>query len=110
VICFEVAEHVPNPPQLVAELARLTARTGYCIFSEAFGLLKPQYPTHLASNLRYVAKADEMFREQGMRVAWRDRDNKPIVYTRLPHSLTSRLSSFEMPKRITRRIKRVFNS
>lgn len=84
VICFEVAEHVPNPPELIAELARLTAETGYCIFSESFELLKPCFPTHLASNAEYIGKADEMFRREGMHVAWRDKDEKPIVYTRLP--------------------------
>jgi len=83
VVCFEVAEHVPNPPELIAELARLTVKDGFCIFSESFGLLGPQFPTHLASNAIYVKKADSMFREQGMHVAWRDVHEKPIVYTRL---------------------------
>jgi SAM-dependent methyltransferase len=109
VVCFEVAEHVPNPPELVAELTRLTAPDGYCIFSESFGLLMPQYPTHLASNLKYVGKADKMFRQHGMRVAWRDPHNKPIVFTKLPQTLRSSLSSLELPKRFARRIKRVFN-
>lgn len=83
VICFEVAEHVPNPPELIEELARLTAPDGYCIFSESFGLVEPKYPTHLASNAKYVKKADSMFYQNGMHVAWRDVNEKPIIYTRL---------------------------
>lgn len=83
VICFEVAEHVPNPPELIEELVKLTAKDGYCIFSESFGLLDPQFPTHLASNAIYIKKADSMFLLAGMHVAWRDLHEKPIVYTRL---------------------------
>lgn len=83
VICFEVAEHVPNPPELIEELAQLTAPDGYCIFSESFGLLDPNYPTHLASNAKYIKMADSMFQQNGMHVAWRDVHEKPIVYTRL---------------------------
>ena len=83
VVCLEVAEHAPNPPELIEELARLTAQDGYCIFSESFGLLKPRFPTHLASNAKYVGSADSMFRQNGMHVAWRDADEKPIIYTRL---------------------------
>lgn len=109
VVCFEVAEHVPDPPELVAELARLTAPDGYCIFSESFGLLQPQYPTHLASNVKYVGQADEMFRRHGMRVAWRDQHEKPIVYTRLSQTLGARLAALELPGRIARRIKRALN-
>ena len=83
IICFEVAEHVPNPPELIEELAKLTAPDGYCIFSEAFGMIEPSVPTHLASNAQYVRKADSLFAQHGMHVAWRDLHEKPIVYTRL---------------------------
>jgi SAM-dependent methyltransferase len=106
VICFEVAEHVPNPPELVAELSKLTAPDGYCIFSESFGLLKPIFPTHLASNLKYVGKADELFKQHKMNVAWRDEHDKPIVYTKLPVPPKSKPSVFSVAKRVGRRIKR----
>jgi SAM-dependent methyltransferase len=84
VVCFEVAEHVPSPPELVAELAGLTAEHGYCIFSESFSWIKPQFPTHLLSNLAYVGKSDDLFAAHGMKVEWRDPAEKPIVYTRHP--------------------------
>jgi SAM-dependent methyltransferase len=84
VICFEVAEHVPDPPALIEELANLIKKDGYCIFSDSFGYIEPQWPTHLASNAKYAGKADAMFKEHGMHVAWRDIHDKPIVYTKLP--------------------------
>jgi SAM-dependent methyltransferase len=104
VICFEVAEHVPNPSELIAELAQLTGETGYCIFSESFGLIQPGFPTHLASNEQYIGKADSMFRRQGMHAAWRDVDEKPIVYTRLPDVAEDRTL------RIMRRMKEIARS
>ena len=90
VICFEVAEHVPDPVALVAELADLTAPKGYCIFSESFGLIAPQFPTHIQTNVAFVGRDDELFAKHGMHVEWRDDHNKPIVYTRHPSANRSR--------------------
>jgi len=106
VICFEVAEHVPNPPELITELAQLTGETGYCIFSESFGLIQPKFPTHLASNAQYIGKADRMFRQHGMHVAWRDVDEKPIIYTRLPVVEDRRLRIMRRIKEIARSVQR----
>jgi 2-polyprenyl-3-methyl-5-hydroxy-6-metoxy-1,4-benzoquinol methylase len=106
IVCFEVAEHVPDPIALVAELAKLTAPNGYCIFSESFGLLKEQFPTHLASNLKYVGQADEMFRQQDMYVAWRDEHDKPIVYTKIRPPAESGKRLLKKARRAAGRIKR----
>lgn len=109
VVCFEVAEHVPNPPELIAELATLVAPDGYCIFSEAFALIHPQYPTHVASNARFIGKSDELFRQNGMRVAWRDQHDKPIVYTKQPFTVGSALLTLKTSKS-ARRLKRVLRN
>lgn len=82
VICLEVAEHVVEPRKLINELNLLTSENGYCIFSEAFQLINESFPTHLKSNLEYAGKTDELFREVGMNVLWRDIHNKPVVYTK----------------------------
>lgn len=108
VVCFEVAEHVPNPPELVAELAKLTAPDGYCIFSESFALLDSRFPTHLITNTKYIGKADELFRQHGMRVAWRDEAEKPIVYTKLPETEPPAANVvLKSARRVKRGIKRV---
>lgn len=111
VICLEVAEHVPEPKELIEELKNLTKEDGYCIFSEAFGLITPNFPTHLASNLVYVGKTDELFKEVGMYVSWRDEHDKPIVYTKKKSNV------FYVPKKrkmIARKVKnlirRIVNS
>jgi 2-polyprenyl-3-methyl-5-hydroxy-6-metoxy-1,4-benzoquinol methylase len=109
VICFEVAEHVPNPPELITELAQLTSETGYCIFSESFGLIQPSFPTHLASNAQYIGKADSIFQQQGMHAAWRDVDEKPIVYTRLPDAEDRSLRIIRRMKKIARSIKHLMH-
>jgi SAM-dependent methyltransferase len=81
VICLEVAEHVPEPPKLVEELSMLLRRpNGVCLFSESFWLMKPQFPTHVATNTRYIGKTDELFLAVGMRPIWRDPHEKPIAY------------------------------
>lgn len=102
VICFEVAEHVPDPVALVAELADLTADRGYCIFSESFGLIKPQFPTHLQSNVPYVGQSDRLFAAHGLHVAWRDDAEKPIVYSRL----AAAPAQPGLVRRVARRVRR----
>jgi len=82
VICLEVAEHSPDPVDLIQKLSILTSEVGYCIFSEAFWLLTPDFPTHLKSNEKYVGKIDDLFKEVGMNVVWRDVDDKPIIYSK----------------------------
>jgi SAM-dependent methyltransferase len=81
VICLEVLEHVPEPAQLVMELSKLTARDGFCIVSDGFSLLDDRFPTHLASNSRYIGKTVDLFGSVGMRLFWRDSDDKPYVFT-----------------------------
>lgn len=81
VLCMEVAEHVPHPDRLVAELKSLMRpSTGYCIFSEAFSLLTDNYPTHLQENIAYAGRTDEMFQAVGLYPVWQDRHRKPVVY------------------------------
>jgi SAM-dependent methyltransferase len=102
VICLEVAEHVPNPEELVDELSSLTKKDGFCIFSEAFHLINANFPTHLNANLRYVGKVDQLFESAGMIVAWRDVHDKPIVYTKSKDNV--RLNKDGIIKKITRKI------
>jgi 2-polyprenyl-3-methyl-5-hydroxy-6-metoxy-1,4-benzoquinol methylase len=82
IICLEVAEHVPDPCELIKGLGSLLKPSGYCIFSESFDLIDKYYPTHLQSNLKYKGKIDSIFEKQGMYVVWRDVHNKPIIYSR----------------------------
>lgn len=104
VICFDVAEHVPEPRKLINELKLFTSESGYCIFSEAFQLINENFPTHLKSNLEYAGRADELFREVGMNILWRDIHNKPIVYVKWATHGGDQ-SKGRLHKRITRKFK-----
>ena len=106
VICLEVAEHVPDPLDLVRELSSLTSLNGCCIFSEAFNLVLDNFPTHLATNIQYAGKVDELFRSVGMNVLWKDVDNKPIVYAKYANSISRypRESSIHRVKKIINKV------
>lgn len=85
VICLEVAEHVPNPPEFVNEVAGLVDRPdGICLFSESFGWLKAQFPTHLATNLQYAGRTPELFAAAGMSLVWKDYHEKPFAFCANP--------------------------
>lgn len=83
-ICLEVAEHVPDPISFIAELRAVLKPNGLLAFSEAFGLVNENFPTHLACNMKYKGMTDSLFRSQGLHIFWRDYHDKPIVFVNGP--------------------------
>lgn len=53
VVCLDVLEHVPNPPQCVGEIAGLLKEGGHLLVHSPFFYLAPAVGTHLRSNRRY---------------------------------------------------------
>ena len=94
VICLEVAEHVPNPPEFIREISGYVEPNGMCLLSESFGLFEPKFPTHLRTNVKFDGKTAELFAANGLTEIWRDVHRKPMVFAasreRLRHDLTPR--------------------
>ena len=53
VVCLDVLEHVPNPPNYVKKLASYLRNSGFLIVHEAFCWIHKSSPTHLKENRRY---------------------------------------------------------
>jgi SAM-dependent methyltransferase len=53
VVCLDVLEHVPDPPNVVRQLSRIVRSGGYLLVHAPFFYLAPSVGTHLRSNLRF---------------------------------------------------------
>jgi len=53
VVCLDVLEHLPDPPQCVGEMAGLLPQGGHLLVHAPFFYLAPAVGTHLRSNRRY---------------------------------------------------------
>jgi len=62
VVCLDVLEHVPDPPQLVGELSRAIRVGGTLISHAPFYLIHPSVGTHLRSNTQYSGDCDRLYR------------------------------------------------
>lgn len=66
VACFDVLEHVPDPPKMIAEIGSHLRPGGHAFISEAFDVVNPLRPTHLASNLRFAGRTIALFERRGL--------------------------------------------
>ncbi len=66
VLSFHVLEHVPSPVQMIDDIASYLRSGGYAFISDAFTVVEPNHPTHLASNLAYAGRTIAMFEAHGM--------------------------------------------
>jgi SAM-dependent methyltransferase len=69
-LCFEVLEHLPDPPAAIADQARFLKSGGIALVTEAFGEVTPALPTHLATNLRYAGKTAPLYAAAGLGLTW----------------------------------------
>lgn len=67
VICLDVLEHVPSPPEMVAAIADYLKPGGRAIIHAPFYAISPKYLTHLEANRKYSGKLN-LFTEQGLRL------------------------------------------
>ncbi len=75
VICLDVLEHVPDPPSLVAQLARCLKPGGLLIASAPFFAIDPHFPTHLASNVRHSGSVGGLYGRHGLKLV----DGRPFL-------------------------------
>ncbi len=65
VICLDVLEHVPDPPEVIQRFAELLRVEGMLITHSPFFYIEPYHPTHLKSNVRYSGDLS-MFIKNGL--------------------------------------------
>jgi SAM-dependent methyltransferase len=68
VTCFDVLEHVPDPPAMVRTLASYLRPGGLLYVSAPFFMVLPWYPTHLRSNRKFSGNL-KLYRQAGLRLA-----------------------------------------
>ncbi|MDB5303728.1 MAG: ubiG 2 [Phycisphaerales bacterium] len=68
VTCFDVLEHVPDPPAMVRTLASYLRPGGLLYVSAPFFMVLPWYPTHLRSNRKFSGCL-HLYRQAGLRLA-----------------------------------------
>ncbi|MDB5356027.1 MAG: ubiG 2 [Phycisphaerales bacterium] len=68
VTCFDVLEHVPDPPAMVRALASYLRPGGLLYVSAPFFMILPWYPTHLRSNRKFSGCLS-LYRQAGLRLA-----------------------------------------
>jgi len=65
VTCFDVLEHVADPPIMVRECASYLRDGGHFYVSAPFYMVHPRYPTHLRSNRRFSGRL-RLFERAGL--------------------------------------------
>ncbi len=78
VVCLDVLEHVPDPPQMLREIITYLKPGGLLLAHAPFYMVLPDYPTHLASNRRYAGSL-KIYREAGLQLIDGDRAMNPLV-------------------------------
>ena len=66
VLCLDVLEHVPNPPEFVAQLAGYLRPGGQLIVHAPFFFVTYHNPTHLRANRRYSGDLAQLYTRNGL--------------------------------------------
>jgi SAM-dependent methyltransferase len=64
-LSLEVLEHLPDPVRAAGDMRTFLKPDGIALVTESFNGVKPQFPTHLTSNLKYNGLQYVMFARQG---------------------------------------------
>lgn len=68
VVCLDVLEHCPNPPQVVSDLTRWLKPGGLLLVTAPFFLVTPNFPGHLSSNIKFSGAIGALYGVNGLRV------------------------------------------
>lgn len=99
VICFDVLEHVPDPPSMVRTIASYLRPDGLLYVSAPFYMLLRWYPTHLRSNRRYSGDL-ALYRQAGLNLVGGRYTWYPIVLQK-PASQSAKASRGPLLVRLT---------
>jgi len=83
ITCFDVLEHVPDPPSMVRTLASWLRPGGHLYVSAPFFMILPWYPTHLRSNRRFAGSLD-LYRQAGLQLVDGNVTWYPVVLQKQP--------------------------
>ena len=78
VVCLDVLEHVPDPPEYVRTIGGYLRPGGVFVVNAPFGFIHPTTPTHLLSNRRYSGCAS-LFTRAGFSILDGEWGWNPIV-------------------------------
>lgn len=67
VVCLDVLEHVPDPPELIASLNRAIRPGGRLIVHAPFWYVDRSVATHLRSNVKYSGDVRRLYKPHGLR-------------------------------------------
>ena len=79
VICFDVLEHVPNPPEFVKNITGYLKPNGHLIVHAPFYQIHPSTPTHLRSNRKYSGSM-RFYEKQGLKLIGGELTWDPIIF------------------------------
>ncbi len=100
VICFDVLEHVPDPPAMVKQIASYLRPGGRLYVSAPFFMLLPWYPTHLRGNRRFSGSL-RLYQEAGLRLVGGRFTWFPVVVEKPAADGSSHASGWTIPIRLT---------
>lgn len=77
-ICLDVLEHVPDPPQFVSQLVRYIRPMGYFVVNAPFMLIQKANPTHLRQNRKHSGSL-KLYKQNGLTLIDGELAWNPIV-------------------------------
>jgi 2-polyprenyl-3-methyl-5-hydroxy-6-metoxy-1,4-benzoquinol methylase len=81
VTCFDVLEHVPDPPAVVRQLASYLRPGGRLYVSAPFYMIFPRYPTHLLANRQFSGSL-ELYQQAGLQLVGGRFHWYPVVFAK----------------------------
>ena len=93
VICLDVLEHVPDPPEFVKTITSYIKLNGHLIVHAPFYQIRPSTPTHLKSNRKYSGSM-RLYEQQGLKLVDGESAWVPIIFKKITGPKTD-LSSFK---------------
>ena len=93
VICLDVLEHVPNPPDFIKNITTYLKQNGILITHTPFFMIHPSNPTHLKQNRKFSGSL-KLFRRQGLKFVEGRIDWNPIVLQKKSQNSNFSLTQF----------------
>lgn len=77
IICLDVLEHVPDPPQFVKTITSYLKQDGHLVVHAPFYQIHPNTPTHLKSNRKYSGSL-KLYEKHGLKLVGGELSWNPV--------------------------------